>query len=64
MRVVLSIMVELYASLTFTTHENALTVLKTRLRGREETKLRVVVKIFLMIRARVELVNISIGGLL
>jgi hypothetical protein len=44
-------MVELYASLTFTTHENALTVLKTRLRGREETKLRVVVKIFLMIRA-------------
>ena len=43
-------MVELYASLTFPTHENALTVLKTRLRRREETKLRVVVKMILMIR--------------
>ena len=37
-------MVQLYASLAFPTHGNALTMLKIRLGRREETELHVIVK--------------------
>ena len=38
-------MVQLYASLAFPTHGNALTMLKIRLGRREETELHVIVNI-------------------
>ena len=43
-------MVQLYASLAFPTHGNALTMLKIRLGRREETELHVIVKIVYMIQ--------------